>query len=158
MSFQIHWQYKQGKHIYTPRYTCKSHTESTAQCGSDVYTDRQNYKHIQYTQYRCTVTTLRLALKPSCLKSRVGLIESYLVSIELCACLQYTEQNSHRTLSLWIWEEDKRQRMQGRYENGHVEPVHQCRSTNSSPGLWSCDQNNTFMCACASEQVFYISS
>lgn len=97
---------------------CKNHTESSAQCDLDVYTDRQNYKyiqysHIQYTQHRCAFATLRLALKPSCLKSRVGLIGSYLVSIELCACLQYTEQNSHsrpKSFSLCEYERKTRGR------------------------------------------------
>lgn len=76
----------------------------------------------------------RCALKPSCLTSSVGLIGSYLVSIELCACLQQTEQNSHSTpwsFCLCEYErETKRQRTRGTNENHRVELVHHCRSTN----------------------------
>lgn len=58
-------------------------------------TYRHNYKYIHTCRCTCTIAE-RHALQPSCLKTSVGLIGSFLVSIELCACLQYTEQNSHR--------------------------------------------------------------
>lgn len=71
-------------------------------CDSDAYKPTELYIQIQRTRththahYRCTGTkTHRLARKLSRLKSSVGLVRSYLVSIELCACLQYAEQNSH---------------------------------------------------------------
>ena len=50
-----------------------------AQRGSDAY--RQKYKSIQ------NLCTRRLTLKPSCLRSSVGLTGTFLVSVELCACL-----------------------------------------------------------------------
>lgn len=84
--------------------------------GRPTYRQTELETHSVHTHKhkRCTVTvTHRLAVEPSSFNSSVGLTGSYLVSIELCACLQHAEQNSHsgpKSFSLCEYERKTRSR------------------------------------------------
>lgn len=130
-------------------------------------TDRGATHTQAYAHCWCTGTITpkhRLAPKPSRLTSSVGLIGSYLVSIELCACLQYAELNSHsepQSTSLCAYERKTRGR--GREWGSEADMKTTMWSCFASAGEQTphrgCDHNtmeNTFICMCVYVNGFFL--